>query len=549
MKKQLQIMMVCLALPTASWAQQYYSLNLGPWQDVPCPYDPDVTVHVPNDDWQFYFTQDNTWDGPVDSTLCVSFYITGTNIHRLDTVDWPAGKRLFLSTELNSTGPFAMPQDWVYMVNPPFMVYGCDSAVCNRALVRQHIPDPTGATMIDLDQELVLSEMEGNFCHVTEKFETHEVAKVYFSYERPNSQAYLQVYTSAGMYWQPSDWVEPLLPLNNASPDGLGSYSWYAESWVTNLIRHHDTFYPAPDSISYTEFIPSDDPTDSAQIVIQVEPYTSFHFQRHTALQGTLVNGSDSVRHSILLNLQGTACLAFVEVMWEGDNQLVVDGGQMHFHDQRACNQFGRGGRLTLKSGTRLEYGQFGAGMLALRTGAELVIEPGAELVMKGTVVMDEYGWEDTPKQIYIDLVPGAKLTFAAGSHISNEFALDRHMRLNVRMLGGMLDDSGLSEDERGLINRIYAYPSTVREENLSLFPNPVDEEVNFIYVSSGSGELIIATVSDIQGRTVYEQHIRTRNQGHNTFNLPMDQASPGLYTLSVTTSNGTLTRRFSKAD
>lgn len=49
-------------------------------------------------------------------------------------------------------------------------------------------------------------------------------------------------------------------------------------------------------------------------------------------------------------------------------------------------------------------------------------------------------------------------------------------MRLNVRMLGGELDDSGLDAGERALINRIYPTPSPNLADNVQVLPNPVPD-------------------------------------------------------------------------
>jgi hypothetical protein len=549
MRRYLLLSIIALLGFGTAHAQPYYGVGFDTWQDMPCPYDPGVTVRWPGGGWQFYFTQDNTWNGPIDSTLCVSFYPSGTNHHRLDTVNWPAGKRLFLRAPIPLNPGWEMPQDWIYAVHSPISVYSCDNIPCNRVLVRQEIPDPAGTGTVILEQEYVnQSIVGGEFCHVTEKFETHRVTEVIMSVERPNYQSYFQVNNQASLNMEPLPDVQPLPVLNEAYPQG-SDYWWYANGmgWGGQLVRYNEPYYPAPDSISYTEFVPVDDPTDSAHIIVYVDSWSSFHFQRYTALRGALVNGSDSIRHSVDLQLQGNMCFPMAEVIWEGGNQLTVDGGSLHFHDQKSCMQFGHGGKLKVRSGTTLRYGEHGIGMMALRTGAQIEMEPGAELVMQGTVVMYEYNHETTPQQIYLDLVPGAKLTFAPGARLTNEYAIDRHMRLNVRMLGGELDDSGLSPDDRALINRIYAFPSTVSEENLQLYPSPVSDEVGFLYVSTGAGEVVIATITDLQGRIVAEEHLRTANQGHNRMVLPFSSARPGIYTLSLTSRAGVLNRRFIK--
>ena len=45
--------------------------NLKDLSAIPCPFDSSVEVAQP-DYWRLYQTLDGNWDGPIDSTICIS---------------------------------------------------------------------------------------------------------------------------------------------------------------------------------------------------------------------------------------------------------------------------------------------------------------------------------------------------------------------------------------------------------------------------------------------------------------------------------------------
>jgi hypothetical protein len=75
-----------------------------------------------------------------------------------------------------------------------------------------------------------------------------------------------------------------------------------------------------------------------------------------------------------------------------------------------------------------------------------------------------------------------------------------------------------------------------LRKEQISVFPNPASEEVN-INLPDGFSTPLHITVVDMAGRTVLNKML----PGTNTHNARLDVRSlfPGMYQLTVTTSNG----------
>lgn len=507
---------------------QYYSLPVGVHEQQPCEFDTTTTVDVYSK-VRFYSTLDDTWNGELDSSFCYSLVQSGNNSWRFPMSSVPNDRSVFFELELDSALP--LDTSTVYLMWS-LLYHGCWSDGCEKVHLMMQMPDSSGMdtvyTMVDLVFE---SEVEPSICFPTQKILGQQISRVIYEFHSYGVTYESSLYNSSlGPHY---DGTSILPQLTNPQID-----------WGPYLVRYWHENYPSVDSVSYTDVMPYGTPEDSTLIEFYIPEYASLHFQDYTALRGALVDGSDSIRHGLDVILEGNICVTWFEVLWEGGTHLVANGGSIGFHGTKGCNLFGHGGGLKVKSGTEFHYGNDGIGMMALKTDAKIEIEPGAHLIIDGPVFIYEYGTDSVPQQLYMDLPVGARLTFAEGSSLSNQYSLDGSMHLNIRMLGGELDLSGLNDEERKFINLIYEEPSPRTWENLTIYPNPSIASTTLLWVASDKGEVIQYELVDMSGKLIRSGSFVTTDQGHNRFELNLNSLKSGTYTIRLMNGEDVLARR-----
>lgn len=505
---------------------QYYSLPVGVHEQQPCEFDTTTTVDVYSK-VRFYSTLDDTWNGELDSSFCYSLVQNGS-FWTFPTSTVPIGRSVFCEMELDST--FPLDTSTIYLTRSIFG-YGCSTQGCETIRLMIDIPDSTGSDTISVLTELVFEGYENEICFPTQKIQGQRLSRAIYEFHSLGET--IDIYLGNATVHEHYDGTQ-IIPQTT-----YGNINW-----GPHLVRYWHEIYPTADSLSYTDVMPSGNPTDSVLIEWYVPEFASLHFQDYTALRGALVDGSDSIRHGLDVILEGNMCVTWVEVLWEGGTHLVVDGGTIGFHGTKGCNLFGHGGGLKVKRGTEFHYGNDGVGMMALKTDAKIEIEPGAHLIIDGPVFIYEYGTDSVPQQLYMDLPVGARLTFAEGSSLSNQYSLDGSMHLNIRMLGGELDLSGLNDEERKLINLIYEEPSPRTWENLTIYPNPSIVSTTLLWVASDKGEIIQYELVDMSGKLIHSGSFVTTDQGHNRFELNLNSLKSGTYTIRLMNGEDVLARR-----
>lgn len=513
---------VLLLVFFSSAKAQYYQIDLGTLVQEPCEVDSNTTVNTYSK-VRMYSTTDDTWYGPEDSLLCYSLIQIGSS-WRFPTASVPTDRSVFFEIALDSA--LTLDTSTVYLLWS--LLYSESESVH----IRFEMPDSSGndtvSTMIDMSFE---DQFEQVICFPTQKIIGQRISGVIYEYHSlgTNFNTYLN-----------SPNLEPHFDGTQIIPQ----LTYPDINWGPNLVRYWHDIYPTADSVSYTDVMPYGNPTDSTLIQFYVYSDASLHFQDYTALRGALVEGSDSIRHGLDVILEGNMCLHWVEVLWEGGSHLVVDGGTIGIHGSSSCNLFGKGGGLTIRSGTKFHYGHNGVGMMALKTGGQLKIEPGAELIIDGPMFIYEYYEDPEPQQIYMELPVGAKLTFAEGSTLSNQFSKDGTMKLNIYMRGGDLDLSGLTAEEQQLINLIYDKPSPQSWENLTVYPNPTAEDVQLLWVAEDMGEDLTYEVFNQAGQLVLSGQLTTSTPGHNKLGLNTKNLVSGTYLIRLTGGGEVLARR-----
>jgi Secretion system C-terminal sorting domain len=140
-----------------------------------------------------------------------------------------------------------------------------------------------------------------------------------------------------------------------------------------------------------------------------------------------------------------------------------------------------------------------------------------------------------------MDLPKGANLIFTENSRLLNNFSKNQAMKLRINMLGGNLNDSGLSEIDKGIIERIYPNPTPKIEGKMTISPNPVTD----FFTLDLPSKILPATliITDILGRKI---NSFSQTETSQRFDFQGDRLDSGLYFLEIKGKNGvTLSRKF----
>jgi len=191
-----------------------------------------------------------------------------------------------------------------------------------------------------------------------------------------------------------------------------------------------------------------------------------------------------------------------------------------------------------------LHYGTDGDGLLGLGKGSKVILGKDSRLFINNRVVL--WNHELSPEnQAYIDLQPGNHLEFGPMSRLERVGVQETGILLNVYMNGGTLDDSGLSPEDRLLINRIYPEVSPRLLDNVSVFPNPIVDALQWSYIASSSG-IVHWTFYNALGQMVGQGSVPAA-RGRNVFSTATPLTA-GIYYLKVESKERQATVPFIKS-
>ena len=202
---------------------------------------------------------------------------------------------------------------------------------------------------------------------------------------------------------------------------------------------------------------------------------------------------------------------------------------------------FWNGSKFILGDNQVLHYGKNHKGMLVFKTGSTLEIGKNSEFIVGNEFIFGRMDNDTTKGHIYMTLNYGSKLTFAPGSHLWNMLT-DGTGRLFVKMRGGILDDSALSEWEKSLIVREYDSPQSYLEDNLRILGNPFQDRLTLSWVSEGKSPVQLQ-VTDIQGRIIFNDTWNP-GPGMDFYEIPLHAIETEMLFLTISTESGTFTRK-----
>ncbi len=557
--RHIQLLLLLLLRAYTSSAQEIYYTSFQGVAPVICIAGSTPVIQYLPQGWIIYQTTNGNWDGPLDSTRCISAQqqASGYGI-KIDLGQIDPAEPLFIratAEELNlNSVPFAPNQLYNLITcsslgnnssNDLLIGSGCAQDVCTGAFLGIAIPDsngqPGGATRFhtslatDGQSNCIIS------CFPSEYFDDQQLRALILKFSfAPTANLSGQFLNLSDVYIQQS-WDNPglvtevlafpqhfsngvyIVPIDEADNSPFFHQGY--------LALHEPFTYPDDQHETYIEGRPVPNISDPKTINLVVEEYQTLEIQPHTNFRGAKVLGSDSIRHTLhLVNNGGDVCMNSVDLIFGGDDEYQHGGGTLTMHNGFSCMQFHDQSALRVKKDATLHYGQQGTGLLLLCAGSTIALEENATLYFDGRLVLSECNDNGIPQQIYMDLPPGAQLIFTGKAHVTNQFSHLQQMKLQVRMLGGILDDTALSTEDRTLIQRVWPIPAPRLADNITLGPNPCSTSITLEYLSAGEEEIRLVW-TNLNGNLVGEERLPAV-QGLNSWQAVVPDP-PGLYLLT----------------
>ncbi|MBK8567133.1 MAG: T9SS type A sorting domain-containing protein [Saprospiraceae bacterium] len=512
-----------------------------------------------------YQTLDGNWDGPLDSSICISLKSNTNEGIDLHTVDLT--KPIFLRNRLTEDNKQQLQPNYIYSAsasiwnsnnNEATLLTGinCSNNFCSGLIVGIQIPDETGNSTnmrwyMDIPGEhSYLGDLET--CLPTEYFDENYlreyIVKLTLSPGTTPDMTLRMSQARITAFWSPyhiDKVVAPPFTFEDTSynvPLYLVGYqvgpSWSAPNYL--LLYTDSNSYPSSSTPAYVEAQPSTNTADPKTINLIVSEWETLVPQPFAFLRGALVEGSDSIRHQVnLVNHAGDICMPGpIDFVIEDNTKYIHAGGHVNFEGTNSCMMFRNGGTLEVADGVTMQYGQDGRGIMALRSGGKMKLGKGSTLLFDGLLWLQGIPTEKHPDpQFYLDLKPGMSLVFGENAHITNAMSTSPDVKLNVYMNGGTLDDSKLNANARNRINRIYPKPSKHFTDNVRLLQNPAIGGATISYTAAGQ-ERVLVQVYDLQGKLAWSKTFEA-TEGLNSFEVGMGEAVAGVYMATVSANGG----------
>ena len=107
----------------------------------------------------------------------------------------------------------------------------------------------------------------------------------------------------------------------------------------------------------------------------------------------------------------------------------------------------------------------------------------------------------------------------------------------------------------REVYNSMYAKAGTVSIDDtdmgpdmaeLSIYPNPADQQANLVYSLPANIQTGMLTITDFTGKVIKEMNVQSTVNSHQTFTFETGDLSNGVYFITLTTTEGKLTKKLS---
>lgn len=520
-------------------------------QQQSCPYDSTVNIVKPVH-WEVYQTLDNSWNGTIDSTRCLGFRETMSGDWTLDLATTDPNKALFFRYQANEE---ILPNS-VYIHEASFLTEAdiqqegeCADEFCSGLIIDYLVYDAFRDSMIHR-QHLppIIHERDVNStCFVTDNVELIMLANYILKFTFSNDTWSNETFTPFNFSTE-KHYFEPQAITALPFPDWSWTSDSTLEAWINNLrdindassylIQQRTDTFPDENHFTYVEAFP-DFPIDRPlQLYVRIELASQLLRQPFTALRGGLVDGSDSIRHHLFVSTEwlteGCDPLP-MELPIPGSTTYLFKGGTLEFGGPQGCLMLFDGGAIAIEAEVDFTYGPRGVGLLGLGKDALISLAENSSMLIDNEVVLASANQGDNP-QAYVDLMPGSKLVFGPHSKL-RRYHTDSGMFLNIRMLGGTIDDSALSVEERSLIRRVYPFVSLSHTITAKVAPNPIQAQ-NQLFVATKSEVPLPYQLLSMDGLVIAEGVATPLGPQRFAWQLPTN-VPVGIYFLHANTLEG----------
>ncbi|MBI1224297.1 MAG: T9SS type A sorting domain-containing protein [Bacteroidetes bacterium] len=567
MKTSFTLCLLCASI--FCFGQTIPNGNFNQFETIPCPFNDAVTIQTYKD-WTLYQTLDDHWDGPIDSSICINLAATPSQGIDLQSVD--INKPIFARCKFTESNKVYLSSNMLYNVSASTYNFGnqvyleggtdCTENMCSGLIVGIQIPDEPGTgTHIRWYADIPSTDASiygFDTCVPTEYFANNYLRELIIKMKpKAGTTADQKIKLYDSYFYSPgypnyiSNIVAPQFTYTGSSYQvPVELVSEFPNSWEFDfMLRYTNTStWPSSMNPSYVEGIPEVNTPDPQTINLIVDQYQTFVPQPFAFLRGALVEGSDTIRHEVnLINNGGDMCLGgIIDFVFDDNTKYIHKGGHVNMEGLKSCMMFRNGGTFEVAEGVTMQYGQDGRGILALRSGGQMILDKGSTLLFDGTLWLQGIPTAKHPDpQFYLDLKPGTSLIFSKKAGVLNANSSSSDVKLNVFMNGGILDDSRLNPTARLLINRIYPKPSNHFSDNVKLIQNPSSALAQLEYISLGQ-EQVILSLYDLQGRYIASKNFNTV-EGHNHLDYDISDIVAGIYMLHIKSSNGSTSLKLIK--
>ena len=550
-------------------AQSVFGYSFNAVSPQVCPWDSSKTINWPTG-WTIYQTLNDNWGGPVDSTRCIGAIVQGNRVViPLNQID--PNKALFIRASamtVQNSGIATFSPNALFSTNvlseldkPEAQLQissNCPEDICTGMFIGIGIPDQFGTPNADLRIQTNIADGAGQFqyweaCLPSEKFEVQTLREVILKYTFTETavlqDAHLKLFNVS--IYQDGAQAEIIeeIPASPAFFNGV-EYdvpiselaNYFPFYWTLFMLQHPGTTYPSAQNLGFIEAFPEQNTSTPQTINLVVNEFQTLLVQPFTQIRGGLTEGSQTLRHQAnLVDMGGELCFNYIDLIFSGGDEFRYSHGALGFQNPYACMQFRRGSALRVLENGKLHYGQNGAGMLLLCATSTIALERNAAMTIDGLLMLNECEPDLGPQHIYIDLPVGTSLRFTDKARISNQFSQNQAMRLRVRMQGGLLDDTALDPASRALIERVYPEPAPNMDENVQVFPNPLQTEGTLRYLSAGS-ETVQVKWLHLNGQLLTTRPYNAV-KGLNEWEVQAPKL-PGAYLLHITSQQGSTIKK-----
>lgn len=543
------IVLICVISVFSQNAPYVANSNFSNAHLMPCPYDTSVMIYG-YDEWEIYQTLNDDWNGPIDSTKCISVDPNnqwGVPLSiPLDQID--TTRRLFIVSKYNdSTATFAVP-NYLFRIEAELNVFplpdfnfssSCDDSACSFFIIDAEIPDSAGNSTVQRVYQSGLGGFPMNNpsmfsqCYPTEKFDSQFVRRIGLALK------FNTIYNWNTLNLDHLFINNPNYGLNTdtaiiAFPNGNDWFYQFGGYPNPTLLLFNAPTYPSPGNVDPVFVYPGTLPQyTQQQITLDIQPNSMVAFQPFTTLSGSPVVGQPGLYHNLtVIDNGGNFCFSYLDVAFHAGDKFLFNSGNVEFATQHACMQFRNGSTLEVGENATFNYGsENNMGYMLLLDSANLIIDKGGTLNVYTVMWVREQHTELGPGQFYTTLNPGSTLRFMPGSGLYNLYSVDNSIRLNVIMKGGILDDSGLPDDDRVLINRVYEADDLI-PKIISIFPDPADEN-SHILLNSPEDEDALIQLFSAEGKLISSNSILLE-KGVNEIPCSIFDLNGGIYFLKV---------------